>query len=66
MAIRRTFRQSELDSVKIFAKPEQLEQIRSALTAGKKVEMVESTFKDPTDFCRVEIDGTPALHISGY
>ena len=40
--------------------------IEKAIGDGKIVELVESTFEDPNDFCSVMVDGRVVFHANGF
>ena len=43
-----------------------LDMVEDAIDAGRNVELVESTFSDPSDYVEIHIDGTKAFRESGY
>ena len=56
----------ELSTLSICS-PEKATEIITAFNAGKKVEIVESSFNDSgEDYVKVLIDGNEICHIKGY
>lgn len=43
-----------------------IEEIVKAIRDGKEVELVESIFTDPNDYCAVNIEGRQVFYEEGY
>ena len=66
MPYTRPYTEADL-AMDIFSTDEQKIQLAAALEAGKELQLVTSSFKDPgPDYCAVLIEGVEIVRVKGY
>lgn len=66
MARTRPLNQNEVDLLHVFVTPNRVEEIRNAIKEGKSVTIEESSFNDPTDYCKVFVEDICMAYLPGY
>lgn len=66
MAVKQPLSKDMAKALHIFYVRMPIDKIIEAIDAGKKVELIESTFTDPHDYCAVKVDGVVVFHADGY